>query len=62
MAHYSVVRERILEQEQALIRLLNFQFNPRKGEIAINRILHWGTQLHLSPPDLQVILALLNDR
>ena len=62
MAHYSVVRERILEQEQALIRLLNFQFNPRKGEIAINRVLYWGTQLNLTPPDLQVILALLNDR
>ena len=39
MADYAIVRERILEQEQALIRLLNFKFSPRKGEVAIARVL-----------------------
>lgn len=62
MADYQMVRERILEQEQALIRLLNFQFSPRKGEAALSRVLHWGRELGLSPSHLQVVLAALNDR
>ena len=62
MADYSIVRERILDQEQALIRLLNFQFSPRKGEAAISRVLFWGQELNLRPHHIQVVLALLNDR
>jgi len=62
MADYAVVRERILEQEQALIRLLNFQFSPRKGEVALSRLLRWGSELGLRPSHLQVVLAMLNDR
>ena len=62
MEDYSVVRERILELEQTLIRLLNFKFSPRKGETAITRLLDWGRQLELQPWHLQVALAVLNDR
>ena len=62
MADYAIMRERILEQEQALIRLLNFQFSPRKGETALSRVMHWGRELGLRPSYLQVILAMLNDR
>jgi len=49
MEDYSIVRERILANEQLLIRLLNFQFSPRKGEAAIQRLLDWGTTLNLDP-------------
>ena len=45
MADYAAVRERILEQEQALIRLLNFQFSPRKGEHSIQRVLTLGCEV-----------------
>ena len=36
---YSQIRERIFQQEQSLIRLLNFDFQ-RKGEQMVNRLLH----------------------
>ena len=57
-----MVRERILDQEQSLIRLLNFQFSPRKGEVAIERLISVADRLCLRPLDTQVSLALLSDR
>ena len=62
MQDYAAVRERILEQEQGLIRLLNFQFSPRKGEAAIQRLLDSAERLNLRPADIQISLAILNDR
>ena len=49
MEDYSVVREHILAHEQTLIRLLNFQLSPRKGEACIERLLDLGQSLSLQP-------------
>ena len=62
MADYLAIRERILEQEQALIRLLNFQFVPRMGESAILRVLEWHGKLGLPAWHAQILLTLLNDK
>ena len=55
------MRERILEQEQSLIRLLNFDFSPRKGEIILTRLLDGAQKMKMKPWEIQVALAMLND-
>ena len=61
LPEYAAVRQRILEQEQSLIRLLNFDFSPRKGELVLTRLLDGADKMRMKPCEIQVAVALLND-
>ena len=61
LPEYAKVRQRILEQEQTLIRLLNFDFSPRKGEFILDHLLNGAERMNMKPYETQVALAMLND-